>query len=80
MKLLTVREAAECLGLKVSTIRGWTLRRRIEFVKVGRLVRIRQEVIDELVARNTVPIRPTPSTVRTITRKRSRGELDSDQV
>jgi len=58
MKLLTVQEAADTLGIKVSTLRAWTLRRKIEFVKVGRLVRIRQEVIDELIAKNTIPERP----------------------
>ena len=58
MKLLNLREAADILGLKVSTIRAWTLRRKIEFVKVGRCVRIRQEIIDELIAKNTIPKRP----------------------
>ena len=61
MKLLTVQEAADILRLRVSTIRSWTLRRKIEYVKVGRCVRIRQEVIDELVAANTIPERPVPA-------------------
>lgn len=40
--LLTVPEAAALLRLKPSTIRAWTSQRRIPFVKVGRLVRIRR--------------------------------------
>ena len=40
--LLTVPEAAALLRLKASTIRAWTSKRRIPFVKVGRLVRIRR--------------------------------------
>jgi excisionase family DNA binding protein len=40
--LLTVPETAALLRLKPSTIRAWTCQRRIPFVKVGRLVRIRR--------------------------------------
>ena len=40
--LLTVPETAALLRLKPSTIRAWTSQRRIPFVKVGRLVRIRR--------------------------------------
>jgi excisionase family DNA binding protein len=41
-ELLTVPEAAALLRLKPSTIRAWVCQRRIPFVKVGRLVRIRR--------------------------------------
>jgi excisionase family DNA binding protein len=41
-ELLTVSEAAALLRLKPSTIRAWTCQRKIPFVKIGRLVRIRR--------------------------------------
>jgi excisionase family DNA binding protein len=57
MALLTLSEAAACLGLKVSTVRFWVWQRRIEHVKVGRAVRIRDSVVKELIERGTVPVR-----------------------
>ena len=41
-ELLTVPETAALLRLKPSTIRAWVSQRRISFVKIGRLVRIRR--------------------------------------
>ena len=41
-ELLTVPEAAKFLRVQTSTVRSWVLQRRIPFVKLGRLVRIRQ--------------------------------------
>ena len=55
--LLTVPEAAALLRLKPSTIRAWTGQRRIPFVKVGRLVRIRRSDLESLITRSVVPIR-----------------------
>lgn len=57
-RLLTVEQAAERLGIKPSTIRSWILRReRLEIVKVGRLVRIPESAIDDLISGNTIPPR-----------------------
>lgn len=56
-ELLTVAEAAEILRLKISTLRAWTLQRRIEFVKLGGRVFIRRNVVGELVDRCVVPAR-----------------------
>ena len=53
--LLTLAEAAGLLRLKVSTLRSWVLRRRISYVKVGRLVRIRRCDLDALLAASLVP-------------------------
>lgn len=53
--LLSVSEAADALGLRPSAIRAWIYRRRIEVVHVSRAVRIRRSVIDEIIARGTVP-------------------------
>ena len=57
-KLLTVDQAAECLGVKPATIRSWILRReKLEVVKVGRLVRITERSIQKLIDDNTIPPR-----------------------
>lgn len=58
-RLMTVREVAERLGLRESTIRAWLLHRRLPHVKCGRAVRIPTEAIDQFIAENTVPARDT---------------------
>ena len=55
MRLLTIPEASECLGLKPATIRFWIWTRKIDYVKVGRAVRLRDDTILELVEQGTVP-------------------------
>lgn len=55
--LLTISEAASLLRLKPSTIRAWVLRRKLPYVKVGRLVRIRRVDIEGLIASSVVPAR-----------------------
>ena len=56
LRLLTVNQAAEQLGVKPSTIRSWILRReKLEVVKVGRLVRITERSIEKLIDENTIP-------------------------
>jgi len=57
MVLLTLPQAAERLGLKVSTLRFWIWQRRIKFVRVGRAIRIADQTVDELITRGTVPAR-----------------------
>lgn len=57
MRLLTLTETAERLGLKVSTIRFWVWQRKIETVRVGRAVRVREDTIRELIQQGTVPAR-----------------------
>jgi len=54
-ELLTVPEAAGLLRLQPSTIRSWILNRRLPFVKLGRVVRIRKADCDSLVTESTVP-------------------------
>lgn len=57
-RLLTVAQAAECLGVKPATIRSWILRReKLEIVKVGRLVRITEKSIQKFIDENTIPPR-----------------------
>jgi excisionase family DNA binding protein len=52
--LLSVEEAAEQLGVSVASVRAWVLRREIEYIKVRKSVRIRQSVIDNLIAAGTI--------------------------
>ena len=56
-QLLTVKEAAGLLGLKVGTIRAWIARRKLPRVNCGRAVRIPAEAIAEFIERNTIPAR-----------------------
>jgi excisionase family DNA binding protein len=58
-KLLTLKEAADRLAISLPTIRSWVWHRKIEIVKIGRCVRIREQVILDLIATNTV--RPGPA-------------------
>lgn len=56
-KLLTVRECAEVLAVRESTIRAWLLRRRLPRVKCGSAVRIPAEAVADFIERNTIPAR-----------------------
>jgi excisionase family DNA binding protein len=56
-QLLTVKQAADALGLKVSTIRAWVSRRKLPRVSCGRAVRIPAEAIAAFIERNTIPAR-----------------------
>lgn len=55
--LLTVEEVSLATGWKESTIRQKIWLREIEYVKLGRSVRFRQETINDLIERSTVPAR-----------------------
>jgi excisionase family DNA binding protein len=56
-QLLTVKQAADALGLKVATIRAWVSRRKLPRVNCGRSVRIPADAITQFIERNTVPAR-----------------------
>jgi excisionase family DNA binding protein len=49
-RMLTVAEAAECLNVKERYIRYLIAEGRIDIVKIGRLVRIPEQAIEDLVA------------------------------
>ena len=53
-RLLTVDEVAERLGTSVRFPRRLIAERRIQYVKVGRHVRIHERVVDEWIASSTV--------------------------
>jgi excisionase family DNA binding protein len=54
-RLLTVDEFAAATGLKSRTVRQKIWRRELEHVHIGRNVRLRAELVDELIERGTVP-------------------------
>ncbi|MFJ8974915.1 MULTISPECIES: excisionase family DNA-binding protein [Streptomyces] len=53
-RLLTVEQVAERLGTTVRFPRRLVAERRIEYVKVGRHVRIAEHVVEAFVAAHTV--------------------------
>ena len=57
-KLLTSQQLADEIGLKVSTVRAWVLRRRINVVRVGRAVRIPRTEVERLMKEGFTPARP----------------------
>ncbi len=48
--------AAAYLGCTPNTLRVWVSKRRVPFVKVGRLTRFRKKDLDEYLERNLVPV------------------------
>jgi excisionase family DNA binding protein len=56
-KLLTVAETAEALTLRPCTVRVWIARRKLPVVRVGRVVRVPAEAVEQFIRRNTTPAR-----------------------
>jgi excisionase family DNA binding protein len=54
-RLLTVKQAAEELGLSARTIWAWVYARKVSVVRLGRAVRIPQAAIEELIESGSVP-------------------------
>jgi excisionase family DNA binding protein len=54
MRLLTIPEAADRLGLKPATVRFWIWTRKIDYVKIGRAVRVRDDAIQDVIDAGTV--------------------------
>ncbi|MBX3618317.1 helix-turn-helix transcriptional regulator [Nitrosomonas sp.] len=64
-KLITIREAANRLGLKESTIRKYILKRQIAYVKPSvRAVRIPIEELERILAAGLRPVIPQPEGAR----------------
>jgi excisionase family DNA binding protein len=55
VRLLTIPEVAERLGLKPATVRFWIWTRKLEHVKVGRAVRVREGAVRQLIEAGTRP-------------------------
>jgi excisionase family DNA binding protein len=56
-KLLTMDEASEYLGISKLTLYGWVSARKLGFIKVGRLVKFKQEHLDRWIDQHTVQAR-----------------------
>ena len=52
--LLTVNRAAEHLGIAPGTLRNWISMKRISYVKIGRLTRLKRSTVDGYIAARTV--------------------------
>jgi excisionase family DNA binding protein len=64
-KLITIREAADRLGLKESTIRKYILKRQIAYVKPSvRAVRIPIEELERILAAGLSPAIPQAEAAR----------------
>lgn len=61
-RLLTIPEAAERLALAPATLRKWLWQKRIQCVRVGRAVRIREADIDAVVRLGLMWSTSTPLT------------------
>jgi len=53
-KLLTAKQAAERLGVVVETIWDWCQAKRLRHRKIGRMIRIDPDDLDEFERRRTV--------------------------
>ena len=62
--LMTVRETADFLRLKESTIRDWVLRRKITYIKLGGRVFVRKADAEGLINKSIVPALPDPDNLR----------------
>ncbi len=51
-RLLTFEETREILGIKPSTLYTWVNMRKIKHIKLGRLLKFRQDDIEEFVEHN----------------------------
>lgn len=53
-RLLTIREAASRLGLKVGTLYTWAWKKKgIRFVRVGRALRVSERELESFIRHNT---------------------------
>jgi excisionase family DNA binding protein len=55
--LLNVKEVAEQLGIKPSTVRAWLAARKLPRVYCGRCVRVPAEAVTQFIATHTIPQR-----------------------
>jgi len=54
-QLLTINEVAQMTGWKPKTVRMKVWRRELEFVRLGRSIRFREETINRLIESSIVP-------------------------
>ena len=77
MAMVGVSEAAVQLGVSERTIRSWILCSQIEYVKIGRSVKIQQTAIDGIIAAGTVAVGTVkkPSTSHRISTAREKASV-----
>jgi excisionase family DNA binding protein len=56
-KLIDLVEAGKILGMAPKTLRTWIHLRKISYVQIGREYRIKEQTIQEIITRGTVPAR-----------------------
>lgn len=52
-KLLNAKEVAEILGVEISTIYDWVYRKKIEHIKIGKLLRFNPETLQNYINNHT---------------------------
>ena len=55
--LLTMDEAAKYLGISKLTLYGWVSARKLSYVKIGRLVKFKQDQLDAWIDQHTIKAR-----------------------
>lgn len=52
-KLLSAKEVAEILGVEISTIYDWVYKKKIEHIKIGKLLRFNPEALQNYINNHT---------------------------
>jgi excisionase family DNA binding protein len=55
--LLNVEQFAAAVGISPKTVRQKVWKREVEFVRVGRCIRFRPEMVEKLIEQGTIPAR-----------------------
>jgi excisionase family DNA binding protein len=55
--LKSLPQAAEELGITLSTLRVWIYRRKIPYLKIGRCARVSDETIQQIINRGSIAAR-----------------------
>ncbi len=53
-RLITIKEASEYLGIKVNTLYSWVSQKKIDYIKMGRLIKYDIKVLDKYIENNSV--------------------------
>lgn len=53
-KLLSIEELSGKLGIPVATLYAWTCKKKIPYIKLGRLVRFKESEIQEWISKKSV--------------------------
>jgi excisionase family DNA binding protein len=56
-RLLTIREAAQRIGMRESTLRAWVLHRKLVYYKINRGVRIDESDLERMIEQARIPAR-----------------------